>query len=244
MKIITLNTWVGKVSFKLHDFIEKHQEVDIFLLQEVTNSATERTVWDDSEQKELFRNINNLLPDHDGFFNPSVFDEWGLAMFIKKDIQIIETGEVFVHSHRDSMIGVDCTTVGRNIQYATLVYKESPITIINFHGLWNGGGKTDTDDRIAQSKRIVDFIKNISHNVILAGDFNLLPDTESLKMIEKELGLRNLISDYNVISTRTSHYTKPEKYADYIFVSPDIEVKNFAVLPDEVSDHAPLFMEI
>lgn len=244
MKIITLNTWTGKISSKLHDFITEHQDVDIFLLQEVTNNATERTVWDDSEQKELFKNISSLLPEHDGFFNPSVFDEWGLAMFVKKDVMVTETGEVFVHNHRDSMVGRDCTTVGRNIQYATLMHKGSPITVVNFHGLWNGGGKTDSEDRINQSRRIVDFIKNISHNVILAGDFNLLPDTDSLKIIEKELGLRNLISDYNVISTRTSHYTKPEKYADYIFVSPDIEVKNFAVLPDEVSDHAPLFMEI
>ena len=27
-------------------------------------------------------------------------------------------------------------------------------------------------------------------------------------------------------------------YADYIFISPEIELKNFNVLPDEVSDHA------
>jgi hypothetical protein len=46
----------------------------------------------------------------------------------------------------------------------------------------------------------------------------------------------NLVKDYNVTSTRSSHYPKEEKFADYIFVSKDIEVKDFKVLPDEVND--------
>lgn len=71
------------------------------------------------------------------------------------------------------------------------------------------------------------------------GDFNLLPESESLKKFE-EFGLRNLIKEYGITSTRSSLYQKEEKYADYAFVSKDIEVQEFAVLPDEVSDHLPL----
>ena len=33
-------------------------------------------------------------------------------------------------------------------------------------------------------------------------------------------------------------------FADYIFVSKDIKVKDFKVLPDEVSDHLALSIEI
>jgi endonuclease/exonuclease/phosphatase family metal-dependent hydrolase len=62
-------------------------------------------------------------------------------------------------------------------------------------------------------------------------------------MIE-QTGLINLIKKYNITSTRTSIYTKPDKYADYVLVSPNIEVIDFKVLPDEVSDHAPLYLEI
>ena len=36
---------------------------------------------------------------------------------------------------------------------------------------------------------------------------------------------------------------RTELFADYILVSPDIVVKHFQVLPDEVSDHAPLLVE-
>ena len=80
-------------------------------------------------------------------------------------------------------------------------------------------------------------------NIILAGDFNLNPDTQSIKMIE-EFSLKNLIKEFSITDTRTSFYKKENRFADYIFVSPDICVKNFKVLPDEVSDHAPLYLEI
>jgi endonuclease/exonuclease/phosphatase family metal-dependent hydrolase len=68
------------------------------------------------------------------------------------------------------------------------------------------------------------------------------PDTKSLTKFD-ELGLSNLIKKHGVTSTRTRHYSKPEKFADYIFVTNDIGVRDFRVLPEEVSDHAPLYVE-
>ena len=56
-------------------------------------------------------------------------------------------------------------------------------------------------------------------------------------------GLRNLIAEFGVASTRTSLYTGPERFADYVFVSPGVDVSAFRALPDEVSDHAPLMLE-
>ena len=73
-------------------------------------------------------------------------------------------------------------------------------------------------------------------------NFNLLPDTESIKKFERA-GLKNLIREYNITSTRTSYYTRPEKHADYAFVSDGIEVKDFKILPDKISDHAPMSLE-
>jgi endonuclease/exonuclease/phosphatase family metal-dependent hydrolase len=109
------------------------------------------------------------------------------------------------------------------------------------HGLWNGKGKTDSVERIAQSQRIKQFLDTINNPKILCGDFNLRPDTESVKIIES--GMRNLIKEYDIKSTRTSFYQKEEKYADYIFASADIIVNSFEVLNEEVSDHAPLLLD-
>jgi endonuclease/exonuclease/phosphatase family metal-dependent hydrolase len=78
---------------------------------------------------------------------------------------------------------------------------------------------------------------------LLIGDYNLNPDTESLKKLE-EHGLVNLISAHGVTSTRSSHYTKEGKYADYALLSPTVQVEKFEVLADEVSDHLPLHLTV
>jgi endonuclease/exonuclease/phosphatase family metal-dependent hydrolase len=84
-------------------------------------------------------------------------------------------------------------------------------------------------------------MRNINNKKILCGDFNLMPDTQSLQIIAE--GMNNLIATYKITSTRTNYYPKEEKFADYIFTSPDIKVNQFAVLRDEVSDHAPLMID-
>jgi endonuclease/exonuclease/phosphatase family metal-dependent hydrolase len=45
--------------------------------------------------------------------------------------------------------------------------------------------------------------------------------------------------------TRTSHYTKPGKFADYMLVNECVNVIDFDVVRDpEVSDHCPLLLTI
>jgi len=51
----------------------------------------------------------------------------------------------------------------RNIQYVTLKTPAGPLTIVNFHGLWNGQGKTDTEDRLSQSRKIADFLRQLKN---------------------------------------------------------------------------------
>jgi endonuclease/exonuclease/phosphatase family metal-dependent hydrolase len=130
----------------------------------------------------------------------------------------------------------------RNIQYMTIGTSGSLRTVINFHGLWTGNGKGDTEDRLLQSDNIIRFLKTLSHPYVLCGDFNLLPETQSLKKLE-DSGIRNLIKEFGIASTRSSHYTKPVRFADYTFVSDGITVNDFKVLPDEVSDHLAMYLD-
>lgn len=106
-----------------------------------------------------------------------------------------------------------------------------------------GKGKNDSPERLEQSAKILEFTKKIQNPFILCGDFNLLPDTQSIQLFE-DAGLRNLIKEFGVTSTRTSFYSKPEKHADYAFISDGMGLKDFKVLPDEVSDHAPLLIDV
>ncbi len=248
MKIITLNTWGGIAGADgLVEFFKKHHDVDVFCLQEIFNGGED----DPAEQAEeiegkvynLLSLIKAALPDHQAFFRPSLKDYYGLAMLIRNNFDVIDEGERFVHKEKGYTPTEDLGNHPRNIQYATIQSTTGPLTIINFHGLWTGGGKTDTQDRLDQSKKILDFIQTLRNDFVLCGDFNLLPETESLQMFEK-FGLKNLIKEYGITSTRTSYYNKPQKYADYIFVTPHLSVEHFEVLPEEVSDHSALKIEI
>jgi endonuclease/exonuclease/phosphatase family metal-dependent hydrolase len=60
----------------------------------------------------------------------------------------------------------------------------------------------------------------------------------------EDFGLKNLIHEYGITSTRTSFYTRENKFADYVFTSPGINVQDFKVLPDEVSDHTAICVSI
>lgn len=254
MKILSLNTWGGRAGKeKLLNFIASHaNDIDIFCLQEVWSApydhhegtlAGGREIRHENIMVYAVKEISDVLPNHEYFFHPHYLENYGLMMLVRKGIELIGLGDVFVYKERGHIPEGDIGNHARNIQYVTLEREEKKTTIINFHGLWNGKGKGDTEDRLTQSRNIVEFIKTIEGEVVLCGDFNLLPDTESIKILEGA-GLRNLIRENNITSTRTSFYTKPEKFADYTFVSLGIEVKNFTVLPDEVSDHAPMLIDI
>jgi len=241
MKLITLNIWGGHVRDPLHQFISEHRDIDIFCFQEVYHNAKKMiTVEDRTVSLNIFSELQSLLPDHMGYFRPAVDGIYGIGMFIKEKINVVDEGDYIIH-HNPEYVGFG-PSHSRILQWAKCNMDGNSYTIMNVHGLWNGMGKTDTSERIAQSEKIKLFMDNVKDRKILCGDFNLKPDTKSLKIIADDM--HNLIDQYNIVSTRTSYYPKEEKFADYIFVSPDIKVNQFSVLANEVSDHAPLFVDL
>ncbi len=113
---------------------------------------------------------------------------------------------------------------------------------MNVHGHWSAEGKSDNANRLEQSKIISDFIKSSGPvPKIMVGDFNLLPETQSIKILEGHF--TNLITKYNIPTTRTELYKGDDKHADYAFVSDEILVEGFEALPDVVSDHVPLALQ-
>lgn len=249
MKVLSLNTWGGEAGVReLQDFLRAHNDIDIFCLQEVWNGGEHMLLtrsggsWLSRRVSTLYTDLTVVLPDYEPYYRPHFYDFFGLLMLVKKGITIREEGEFYIYKEKGWVSGVDFGDHARILQYVVIDTDHGPRTIINLHALWNGKGKTDCEERLEQSDRIVRFVRELKTPFVLVGDFNLLPDTKSLEMIEGT-GLRNLIREYGITSTRTSHYTKPNKYADYAFVSSGVEVKDFKVLSDEVSDHAPLYLE-
>ncbi len=242
MKLITLNLWGGRLRNPLLKFIHNQKHIDIFCLQEVYHNAQRNHQVTERERElslNIFSDLQKLLPEHYAIFKPAVENVYGIAMLLKKNIEILSEGEINIHQ-KNHQPGIG-ENHSRNLQWVECEVENRIYSILNIHGLWNGRGKTDTTDRIEQSHRIRQFMDAINTPKILCGDFNLRPNTQSMRILERNM--KNLITLYNIRSTRTDYYKKEEKFADYILTSPEIQINEFLVMNDEVSDHAPLYLD-
>jgi len=239
VKLISLNIWRGKMRQPLLDFLEKYKdEVDVFCFQEIPGAETEdgKALLTYSQIKDLLGNFTNYSKDY--FATKHGFRD-DLGIFVRKDIEVDISGEIQLH---DPSIGSDNIEQNwRDLGYVFINVNGKKYLIANFHGLWDGPGKSDDPRRLEQSRKVKNFLDQHDITKILAGDFNLWPGTESLKILEKDMV--NLIDKYNFHSTRPPFFDFPNKYSDYVFVSPDIKINDFKVLSDVVSDHLALYLD-
>ncbi len=236
---------MGIVRDPLLGFFSKYKDVDIFCLQEIYKSALGSQQHPEYQvELELFERIQEVLREsHEGYFQPSATPRYGIAMFVRKTIPVLEEGAVFIYENKEWREGSERGNHSRNLQYVRIQVNGHPLFLAHAHGLWRQGtNKMDLPERIEQSNRIVDFLARFNEPKVLAGDFNLNPGTQSISILER--GMKNLIKEHSISSTRTSFYKKEGKFADYIFVSPGVQVAAFKILPDEVSDHAALYLEL
>ena len=241
MKIISLNTWGGQVYEPLKNFIAKHStDIDVFCFQEVNNGADPAKI-DVGTRTNLFKELEEILPEHDGFFTMQV-QGIGMAMFIKKNLPVGPIEEFVVL--RGEEISRLRSSDGINYYPRTMqLAKINGVNIYNFHGV-PGGGKLDCPERDLQTKELLKIFEKDDGTRIVIGDFNLKPDTQAVKLIGQNM--QDLINLNNIKTTRTVHYkyADVQPHADFAFVSNNIDVKNFEVLNDVVSDHLPLLLEI
>lgn len=171
-------------------------------------------------------------------------DVGGLAIFTKKALLIESIEHLTIFDEQDP--GLDekdehYFSMGRDLQRVRLMKDNKEFSILNFHGMWTGRGKGDTDGRILQSQKIRKVFDESIGARILCGDLNLEPDTKSLGILTQDN--KDLIKENGIASTRSPLYAGPVKLADYVIVSLDVRVENFGVIQSEVSDHLPLFLD-
>lgn len=246
MKLITLNTWAGRVKEPFEAFLKAHAPfTDIFCFQEIFNDLDDEEILPEGsfgatgKNRHILKEITTVLDNFDVYFCPVIENVYGIAIFLKKGFEVIASGEVLLYENPSYDVREGGPNHTRKMQWVHIKKDRKDVIIMNVHGHWDPSGKSDTADRLEQSKIINDFIQTTGTiPKILVGDFNLLPETESIKMIEENF--TNLITKYNIPTTRTELYKGDDKHADYVFVSPEILVEEFQALPDVVSDHVPL----
>lgn len=246
MKLITLNTWAGREKEALDTFLKEHMaETDIFCFQEIFNNydgATGDYISHDQGNGNILQEITAILDDFDQYFCPVAENVYGIAIFLKKGISLIASGEVMLYENPNYDRNDANNDHDRKMQWIHLQHGRKDVMIMNVHGHWDARGKDDTPNRLQQSNIINDFIESVGLTPkIMVGDFNLNLQTESIKLLEKNF--TNLIAKHGITSTRTVLYTGDDQHSDYVFVSPEVLVEDFKVMPDVVSDHTPLFLQ-
>ncbi len=254
MKLISLNVWGGRVYTELVKFLEREKSnTDIFCFQEVLDYGRGEPGPDAKEAKarhqpkefqeksDLYKKLTEILSD----FNPFLSEPYSsgmerLAVFVRKGISV---SEETLQVHKPFQVDVNGKPyyVACLLQHVHVEIGDKSYDVANVHGLWQGGSKSDTPERLDQSREIVRLLSGFSSPKILCGDFNLSPNTQSIRIIEGVMG--NLIREKGITNTRSPLYTKPLRYADYVFTSTNINVIKFEVMQNVVSDHLPLLLE-
>lgn len=243
MKLISLNVWCGIKYELLKEFLSREaKNVDIFCFQEVRNGEYLNQEAAPRERINLFNDLKNILPEFVGYFTEMV-PGVGIASFVKSSIEVSQVKSVHILAVADleHLSGInDVKFYPRALQ--SLYLKDINLIVHNFHGIPKGD-KKDTPERDLQTQRLLKIISSNDAPQILVGDFNLNIDTEAIAKLGSRL--RNLIKESEFKTTRNSNYSKFETlpFADYAFVSKNIKVNNFAVLPEEVSDHLALALD-
>lgn len=129
------------------------------------------------------------------------------------------------------------------VQVVDLQLPSKKLRILNYHGIWTKE-KIGNPETLEACKKINKLATEVSYPTIITGDFNLFPDTQSMKVFQDHF--ISLVDKYNIQTTRPhnnelSHLQR--NVVDFILITPDIKVSSFKVLDSDVSDHLPLILD-
>jgi hypothetical protein len=260
LRIISLNLWGGLALDPLLDFVrEQAPSTDLFCFQEAI-AAPELLKLACGFHITLYQEIANTLPEFDGAFDPVV--SWpeptedgreiqvpfGLATFARRTLPITARRAARVIDHFDTLDAVPgLHPIVRWLQLTELRIPTGTLLVANYHGIARPGTKLDNDERLEQSHAIRRILNAHDGPVVLVGDFNLLPETESIHLLEQ--GCRNLVIERAIPTTRSRlnpYWGTPQEqpHADYAFISPELQVAGFTVPDLLISDHLPMILDL
>ena len=266
MQLMCLNGWGGKLHQELVAYIASERP-SVLCLQEVVHSPEIDKDWltyRDGEhvlqqRANFFLDVSNALPDHVAMFCPAaqgvlwdgetaVPSQWGLATFVHASLPVIGQAQGFVHKDF-SANGYGEHPRSRSAHAIRLhdYTRQQTLGVAHMHGLRDLRGKMDTPERTAQAHRLLNLSDQVSvadDLRIVCGDFNVEQDSKTLAIF-KDRGFTELVTAGAFPGTRNSRYEKSGRFADYLLINRENEVKKFDVIFDpEVSDHCPLILEI
>lgn len=242
VNVMSLNIWCGKMREPLEPFLKKYSgEADIFFFQEVA----EFVGLDRSDKFIGRQELESMFPSFQYFY---VMQQNDMAHPLLDSVPFHMLQGIYVHKsflvERSWSVDVLHDNSHR-LQLLSLQKDGEAFCVANYHGVQRiGEPKIDTDERWLQAEIVRREVMSLSCPYIFGGDLNLVPENKSFQAMTE--GMRDLVKEYGVESTRNEHfpYLHESTYSDYLLTNPEMRVDDFKVLPDIVSDHQPLMLNV
>jgi endonuclease/exonuclease/phosphatase family metal-dependent hydrolase len=239
VKLVQLNAWGGRLETQIEDFL-KSIDPDILCLQEsISLSAKGSGLFITTEriQDEFNLPFAALGPVFSFNYMHSTA-KFGNGVLSR--LPITESTVVFTSGERvDNFMWDDEIANMRNFVHAVVDIDGRLCHVITHHGYWIREHKNGNEETLKQMSQLASYIKKLSGPVILTGDFNLQPDSPSLKPLNELL--INLSVKNKLATTRTALTYKTE-VCDYIFVNKAVQVRDFYAHDKIISDHKALIL--
>ncbi len=239
MKLLQLNAWGGRLEKQIQNIIVQ-EKPDLICLQEaVSIKGGSNGGWFLSvdEMKQLY-DMQLAYSPVINFSFMSRKAEFGNAILSKQKFTTQNTVFTRLEYKKDFDFERDDYNI-RNLLHVSLNDNGQQLHILTHHGHHVPSHKKGDKETLRQCIQIAEYIKSLQGKVILTGDFNLEPHSESIEQLNKIL--TNLSIKARLTTTRTPLTHKTE-VCDYIFINDGIDVKDFKALDDIVSDHKALIL--
>ncbi len=262
MKLLCLNVALFETNNSLLSKFLTEQNAQFVCLQEVTKAL------DSTVKKEFISKttIDSATPNlTHSFFGPnSIMGNFEQKNFHGKELYTCEFGGLmefgnytksqYHFTKAQNVFVQNCFTYSedksnwpdedyRSVSVVDFDVEGKKLRILNYHGVWTRN-KMGNDMSLKANKMIKDLALNAEGEVIICGDFNLFPDTQSMKVFENYF--ESLVDTYNVRTTRpitNELHNERRNVVDYILISKGIHVYDFKVINSDISDHLPLFLD-
>ncbi|AGL62173.1 hypothetical protein L336_0467 [Candidatus Saccharimonas aalborgensis] len=237
---MSLNMWQGRLERVLLKHLE-NSGVDFACMQEAVDYDGQSLGLITSYQK-----VGKSLGLHEQFFSKLISSKLGdkelaFGNAIYSNIPFMQTSTVFTRGEYKNDFNFDEDDYNiRAFQHVQVVIGGKKLNILNHHGHHIDSHKLGDEETMRQVKQLCDYIKGLDGSVILCGDFNLAPESESIKLIDSCLD--NLSVKHSLKTTR-SKLTYKNEVCDYIFASSDIKVNSFMMDETIISDHNALILD-
>ena len=200
-------------------------DADLIALQEV-DVNTNRSGQDLDQAKELAKLTNRhyyfvKTIDHDG-------GEYGIGILskfpiVKKESYLLPIADGVRSEQRAIAIATVEIEKGVLLDFASTHFDLTPQT------------------RLLQSDFVINLAKKRSNPMILGGDFNAVPDSDEIRMLDSYFRRSEIPNGFTI------PVGKPNREIDFIMYSPEnrFKVQRHEVIQEHyASDHLPVFVEI